>query len=229
MGSRVLLRIFVIISFFITPALAASAPVTPIVPKQVKPADEGPQDPSFAAYRKALLGAISRKDINAVTKLMDAHVKCDFGGGEGIAAFRKSWNVTSPDTYVWKALELVVANGGHFNSRTQFAAPYVYSAWPDDVDAFENVVITDPSAVLLEGQKPGSRIIRKLGFEIVEVIEGAGKPQHETGEGDWSNVRTQDGLRGYVRAGQYRSPIDYRAIFEKRKGRWRMTVFIAGD
>lgn len=221
-----LLRILLALTLLAVPAHATTPPPTPV---QIKPADEAPQDPAFAAYRKKLLDAIARKDVNAVTKLMDPRIKLDFGGGEGIATFRKNWNVTSPDTQVWKALGIVVGNGGHFNSRTEFVAPYVFSAWPDDFDAFENVAITDPKAELLDGPHESRRTIRKLGFEIVEVLNGAGKPQHEAGEDDWSEVKTQDGARGFVKARQYRSPIDYRAVFEKKRGRWRMTVFIAGD
>lgn len=221
-----LFRLLLALTLLTTPALAATPPSAPI---QIKPADEAPQDPSFATYRKKLLDAITRKDVSAVTKLMDPRIKLDFGGGFGIATFRKNWNVKSPDTQVWKALAIVVGNGGHFNSRTEFVAPYVFSAWPDDIDAFENVAITDPKAELLDGPHESRHTIRKLGFEIVEVIKGAGKPQHEAGEDDWSEVKTQDGKRGYVKANQYRSPIDYRAVFEKKKGRWRMTVFIAGD
>ena len=223
-----LLRLLLALTLLTTPALAAAPPATPV---QIKPADEGPQSPSFATYRKKLLDAITRKDINAVTQLMDPRIKLDFGGGEGIATFRKNWNVTSPDTQVWKALAIVVGNGGHFNNAglTEFVAPYVFSAWPDDIDPFENVAITDPKAELLDGPHESRRTIRKLGFEIIEVLKGAGKPQHEAGEDDWSEVKTQDGKRGYVKASQYRSSIDYRAVFEKKKGRWRMTVFIAGD
>ena len=226
-----LLRCLFALTLLAAPAMAATPPAAPVAPMQVKPADEGPQSPSFLAFRKKLLDAITRKDVNAVTKLMDPRIKLDFGGGTGIATFRKNWNVNSPDTQVWKALAIVVGNGGHFDnsSRTEFVAPYVFSAWPDDIDAFENVAITDPQAELLDGPHESRHTIRKLGFEIVEVIKGAGKPQHEAGEDYWSEVKTQDGKRGFVKASQYRSPIDYRAVFEKHKGRWRMTVFIAGD
>ena len=45
----------------------------------------------------------------------------------------------------------------------------------------------------------------------------------------WQRIALPGGGTGYVTAPEFRSPIDYRARFEKRDGRWRMIVFIAGD
>jgi hypothetical protein len=35
--------------------------------------------------------------------------------------------------------------------------------------------------------------------------------------------------QGFVALQYIRSPVDYRAYFQKSGGRWRMTLFIAGD
>ena len=49
-------------------------------------------------------------------------------------------------------------------------------------------------------------------------------------EGDgWGRVRLADGRTGYIESGSVISPIDYRAIFARRDGQWRMVAFIAGD
>ena len=45
----------------------------------------------------------------------------------------------------------------------------------------------------------------------------------------WTVVRLADGSLAYVQSDSVRSPIDHRAIFSRRNGRWRMTIFIAGD
>jgi hypothetical protein len=42
-------------------------------------------------------------------------------------------------------------------------------------------------------------------------------------------VKDAKGNKGFVLARDVRSPIDYRAYFEKHKGKWQMTVFVAGD
>ena len=41
--------------------------------------------------------------------------------------------------------------------------------------------------------------------------------------------RTFDGLKGCVDPAHVRSPIDYRAIFKKTDGEWKMISFLAGD
>jgi hypothetical protein len=38
-----------------------------------------------------------------------------------------------------------------------------------------------------------------------------------------------DGRSGYIRQALFRGFDDYRAVFERRHGRWRMTAFVAGD
>jgi hypothetical protein len=195
----------------------------------VSPAFAAAPPPSFVAYRKQLQAAIKARSMKALTKLLDPDIRLNFGGGTGIAAFKSIWKPHDPNTGIWKILDLVVNNGGHFNSKTQFAAPYVYSAWPDDIDAFNYAAITREGVELFDGPHESRKAIRKLGYEIIEVLQSSGKPQSETGDDDWSEIKTGDGKRGFVQSKYYRSSIDYRAIFEKRKGKWRMTVLVAGD
>ena len=42
-------------------------------------------------------------------------------------------------------------------------------------------------------------------------------------------MRPRDGREGWLRANELRSPLDYRAVAEKRKGKWMITAFVAGD
>ncbi len=45
----------------------------------------------------------------------------------------------------------------------------------------------------------------------------------------WLKVEILGGKKGFVNAKYVRSPIDYRAIFDKNNGKWKMTAFVAGD
>ena len=45
----------------------------------------------------------------------------------------------------------------------------------------------------------------------------------------WYKIETLGGKKGFVSAEFVRSPIDYRACFEKKNGKWKMTAFVAGD
>jgi len=45
----------------------------------------------------------------------------------------------------------------------------------------------------------------------------------------WLGVELLDGLKGFVHRDQTVNPLGYRAVFEKRGGKWTITAFIAGD
>jgi hypothetical protein len=47
--------------------------------------------------------------------------------------------------------------------------------------------------------------------------------------GSWIEVRTPKGRGGYVSTEEARSLLDYRLIFGRRDGQWRITAFVAGD
>ena len=223
-----IIRTLIIALLVVSPVLAAAPPPAK-APLSLAPADEGVKDKSFALYRSKMQSAIKAKNVKALVKLLDPKIKLNFGGGTGIAAFKSSWKPNDPTSQIWNVLNLVVNHGGHFNSPTQFAAPYVYSAWPNDIDAFNYAAMTTTDVELRDAPHESRKTVRKLGYEIVEVLQGAGKPQHEVRDDEWSEVKTGDGKRGFVPSKYYRSSIDYRAVFEKQNGKWRMTVLVAGD
>jgi hypothetical protein len=68
-----------------------------------------------------------------------------------------------------------------------------------------------------------------LSYNVVELqpetVPKSGKSEYL----GWYLVKTLGGLEGYVREEYVRSHIDYRAGFEKIRGKWRMTFFLAGD
>lgn len=191
--------------------------------------DDGPQDASFVKFRNELKDIIARKDASALFKHLASDIKIDFGGFGGGPEFHKMWKPYDKDTKVWAALSLVVNQGGNFDAPVRFSAPYVYSAFPSDLDAFEHLVVTNEEAVMRKAAKPDAPIVRKLDRDILTIVNTASKPQHEAGPNDWSEVKDAKGNQGFVLDRDLRSPLDYRAYFEKRKGRWQITVFLAGD
>jgi len=190
--------------------------------------DDGPQDASFVKFRNELKATIARKDAAALFAVLASDIKIDFGGFGGGPEFQKMWKPYDKNSPVWAALSLVVEQGGNFDSPVRFSAPYVYSAFPSDIDGLDHLVVTNEAAVLRAQPKPDAPIIRKLDRDILTWISGA-KAQHEAGPDDWTQVKDAKGNDGFVLARDVRSPIDYRAFFEKRKGKWQMTMFLAGD
>jgi hypothetical protein len=221
-----MVRLFAALIFGAALALSAHAADKVL---RLKPMDEGPRDTSFLKFRNDFKAIVARKDTAALMKIVMPNIKNSFGGDDGAANFKKMWKPADPKSPVWPVLQLVLDMGGNFDSKTIFSAPYVFSAFPSDVDGFDTVAVTAPNAVMREEPKHDAAIVRKLDHDILNLVAGAKKLQHEAGPDDWLEVTDAAGKRGFVVQRDVRSPIDFRAGFEKRKGRWRMTDLVAGD
>lgn len=198
-------------------------------PTRLAPVDETARDPSFVQFRNELKAVIARKDAAKLFHHLASDIHLNFGGGYGGLEFHKMWKPFDKDTQIWNVLSLIVDGGGKFIAPGGFAAPYAYAAFPEDLDSFEYVVVTNPSAVLREKPDASARVIRRLDYDILEVVKSSGKMQHEAGPNDWDEVKTATGQRGFVPSADVRSPVEYRAIFEVRKGKWVIQTLIAGD
>jgi hypothetical protein len=203
----------------------------------VRPVDDAAKDATFLAFRTRLIAAVDKKDARYIYSIVDPRIQLSFGGDAGLAAFKRIWKLESRDSDFWKQFGAVIKNGGKFinqpNAPKQFAAPYTFSAWPDDLDSFEYLSIFGFDVNLRERPSTDSRVISQLSYNVVKVdtdrsiIRKSGG--REVGGFSWYYVETLGGKKGYVSADYVRSPIDLRAGFEKKRGAWRMTYFIAGD
>ena len=91
----------------------------------------------------------------------------------------------------------------------------------DDHDGFSTWVAL-PGAVIRSMPKAGAPIRTRLrAWTVLEEVEHDG--------GEWIEVSTRKGPRGYVATSQARSLLDYRIVFGRRGGQWRITAFVAGD
>jgi hypothetical protein len=196
---------------------------------RLAPMDEGPRDASFVKFRTEFKAIVARKDAKALMKIVVPNIQNSFGGDNGAANFKKMWKPQSPKSDVWPVLKLVLDMGGNFDSKTEFSAPYVYSAFPSDLDGFESVVVTAADAVMRDKPKGDAAVVRKLDFDILTLVAGAKKIQHEAGPDDWLEVKDAAGHHGFVLQQDVRSPIDFRGGFKKIKGRWRMVDLVVGD
>ena len=105
-----------------------------------------------------------------------------------------------------------------------FWAPYVYSRWPEEFDAFEHAAVTRASAPLHEQAGEQAPEVARLDWAVVRLVDS---PNSATDA--WRQVRVRDGKTGWVRGEDLRSPIEYRAGFRKIAGEWKMSIFLAGD
>jgi Bacterial SH3 domain len=198
----------------------------------VKPVDDAKLDPSFLAFRTKLIAAVDRKDSKYVLSIVDPNIQNGFGGEDGIVKFRRGWKLESPNSEFWTEFSKVIKNGGSFtgegrNKMSHFGAPYVFSSWPEDIDIYEHAVIFGSDVNLRRSPEPNGEIVGRLSYNIVKVADSEttadGKPS------EWLKVTTLGGQTGYVKSDFIRRSIGYRAGFEKKRGIWKMTYFLAGD
>lgn len=194
-------------------------------PRRLEPVDEAAKDPSFLEFRERLLQAIDRRDAKYVVGIVDPRILNSFGDNNGVAAFRRIWKPERADSKLWTELREVVTRGGAFRDGA-FWAPYVYSSFPDDLDSFEYVAVLGDAVVLRSRPDTSGTTVATLAYDLVKVdYTGLADPENAP----WYKVATTDGREGYLPAGSFRSPVDYRASFAKKRGVWRMTVLVAGD
>ena len=129
----------------------------------------------------------------------------------------------------------VIKNGGSFvhenGKRTNlFYAPYSFDSFPEDLDGFEHFVVFGSNVNMRETAGGNSKVIGRLSYNVVKIDDDSeSEAAQERKKPEWRKVRTLGGLSGFVKSEFVRSPIDYRAGFEKKRGVWKMVAFIAGD
>lgn len=197
---------------------------------QLLPVDQASQDPSFAKFRNEMLTAVTARNASALMPMLDSNIRLSFGGSGGLADFRKNWKPQDKNSALWTKLEWVVKHGGSFRkegANTTFWAPYVYSNWPDSgPDGFEYAVATGSDVLVYAKPDTTSKVISHLDYHYVKSLDGG---QLKEKAPRFTKVQTASGKTGYVKTGEIRSQIDYRAGFSRRNGTWKLTAFIAGD
>jgi hypothetical protein len=194
------------------------------------PVDDAARDPGFFIFRARLQEAVARHDAAALLAAVDPNIRVGFGGKDGAAAFREKWKLQDGDkSPLWAELGLVLALGGGFQGEGSFAAPYVFSRWPEAIDAFEHVAVLGSDVRIRAAPSVTSGILATLSFDVVRLSQTGRSRLTPTQAKEWTAVELKGGRTGYVSSRYVRSSIAYRALFNKVSGRWRMTAFVAGD
>lgn len=201
--------------------------------RRLLPVDEASKDVSFKIFRDKLLAAVRRRDAKYVLSVVDPDIKNGFAGEDGVANFRKQWKINNAKSPLWDELLFVLTRGGAFQmegGNKMFTAPYIYSSFPGNLDAFEYSAITENHVGLYARPSASARLVANLSYHIVKVdFNNSVKASANSDSYTWVKVTTLGGKTGFVRGNFVRSSIDYRAGFEKKRGQWKMTFFLAGD
>lgn len=215
--------IFVLLMMLSVMVMNVSAQV-----QKLYPVDEAAKDPSFFTFRARLIQAVQRRDAAYLLSIVSRKIEIGFGGDSGVEAFKSSWKPEREQSELWTELANVLSLGGAFDKEGIFEAPYISVKWPEDKDGFALGAIIGEKVRVRAAPQISSSIMRELSFDIVDV------PDWQTNKArgekrDWIKVKLADGQSGYVAEDFIRSPIDYRAGFQKQDGRWVMIFFLAGD
>ncbi len=198
--------------------------------RYVRPIDEGKKDKSFSVFRAKLIEAVKKHNKKYLLGVLEPNIKNSFGGSGGIKEFKEMWEIDSSKSKLWDELLTVLSNGGAFYDKNTFAAPYSFKSFPDDLDAFEHQVILGNNINLRSKPNSSAKLILQLSYNIVKVdYKNSVSDGKSESTYSWLKVETLGGKKGFVSAEYVRSPIDYRAVFVKEKGKWKMSAFIAGD
>ena len=187
---------------------------------RLPPVDQCARDPSFVEFRASLQRTIARRDVNALLAVVADDVHASLGGHVGKADFVELWDLQRPDrSGVWKELSTALSLGCAL--RDGLASAPSLEQQLGERDAFETR-LARPGAVLRARPDAKSRLIARLHWHVLTL-------RGEWDGGRWVQVRLDDGRSGYVEERLMRSPLDYRAWFRTRGGKWVIEGFLAGD
>jgi hypothetical protein len=187
------------------------------------PVDEAAKRPDFFSFRAQVQQAIARRDAAALLAAIDPNIKNSFGGNDGIDEFKSMWKIGQADSEIWEELGTVLSMGGSFFDDHTFVAPYVFSKWPESLDAFEHVAVVGTNVRVRSEPRTDAATLEAVSFVILPVANDA-----RVTDDAWRPVKLESKV-GFVSSRFVRSPIDYRAIFSEQSGAWRMVTFVAGD
>lgn len=190
--------------------------------QRLEPIDQCASDASFAAFRSELLAAIERRDAAFILASVADDISVDFGGGSGRDDFRRAWGLDRPEgSDLWRELGAALRLGCARDGESLWA-PSLFRQLEHEDDPTGVVVAIGAGGVLRAAPSDAAPAIAQLDWDVL-AWRSAESPE------DWLPVALADGRSGFVRRGQVRGLLDYRAGFARVGGRWRMTVFIAGD
>jgi hypothetical protein len=206
--------------------LLAVLQASQIEPLRLPPTDECRQDRSFVEFRARLSASIERKDVAALRQLVARDIDFNLGAGGGWPAFVREWRLDRPaESELWRELSKVLSLGCE-EYDGQRIAPGNFNQLAGLGEGLPPFFAVQKGATLRSRPDDTASVVLLLeNHVLVEVLDD----EPEIVPEGWLHARLTNGRSGYVRLTAVRSALDYRASFEKRRGRWVMVSFITGD
>lgn len=173
---------------------------------------------SWVAYRTAFNAAIARRDARALLRLVANDIS--FGGnGNGRAAFARHWGLARPaSSRLWPALAKIMSLGCARDRRRLHWVPSIFldEDAPDDATYGPQAVVIGNGVILRAAPSGSARVIARMSWDIVFL------PERDHGRGSWVHATLDNDREGFVRRNQLQSLTGPYALFENRRGTWRL-------
>lgn len=229
-----------------TPRASGLAPASPSTPaataspyarRPVVLTDQAKPGSSFYEFRQQLRQAVKARDVGFIRAIADPKIKLTFGSPMTLDELE----ITNPQSLFWKRLERIINTGctpyesasNAPNQPERWACPHVFQASVGD--PYTDVYIVGEKVNVRAQPQANSPTIGVVSNEVVKSDSQALQRMTDdqlalmqTVDG-WHPIITPQGRQGFVSSRFAYVPVGYRAIFEQQGGRWKMTVFIAGD
>jgi hypothetical protein len=216
-----------VVAVIVLVTLLSPAEISVAQVRKLYPVDEAAKNPSFFVFRARLFKAIQQRDTAFLVSILSPKIISSFGGTGGIAEFKEMWKLSTPGSKVWSELGDCLALGGKFDKDGSYTAPYIFG-FPEDMDPYEHAAVINENVNVRSQPRTDSPVLKTLSFDIVKVIKWD-RVQTKGDRRAWLTIQLDDGKQGFISDEFVRSPIDFRATFEKINGKWLMTSFVAGD
>ena len=149
-------------------------------------------------------------------------VLVNFGGASGRAAFDQEWDLAEPDDRnVWGQLAKALRGGCARSDAARVIPSLLIQLEPYAEEDLADRVLILPGAKLYESIGVAAKDSRTTPWAVATVVSRVA---------DWgTGVRLADGREGYIPDDDLYALPDYRLIIERRRGKWMITAFVAGD
>ncbi|NII28219.1 SH3 domain-containing protein [Pseudoflavitalea sp. X16] len=207
------------------------------------PRNEVSKDSSLKVFVDTLKAVVARKDAPALLKLLSPTVQVTFEDTErkedshnNVKGFKEMYAPQYPSSQVWKNLHTVISLGGVFGGdQNGFVFPYASQMEIRGKEDYcsgcgECLTIIAPDVNVRKSPDRLSAALGRLNYDVVKVIEEPVSKVFGGKSDNWVYIQTFDGkLTGWVRNDLTWDICDYRLLLEKKKGKWQIAAFIAGD
>lgn len=190
----------------------------------VKPRNDIDEESSFGKFIEEYRQALLNRDEAYIKAHTHPNVKISFGGHSGWDGLVDYWSIDDGSEAFYKMMNTTLKYGAVDSSGGQgnaYMAPYVFTDFPEDMDAFTYSVVVGSGVNIRMRPSTESEIVTTATYEVFKVLE-----QEKDG---WVKIQLPDGTRAYVYGTYLWSPIGYRAEFTKVDNTWLLQFFVTGD